>query len=379
MRILQVSNLVSHHQLPLARAFVKVLGGKNFRFAATQPPDAERLRLGWNDDITESWILRTGVSHEDRSEFEQWWAQADIILCGERLFSKMEERLAHHKICLYSSERWWKPRLGRTRLLHPAFLKMALKFRQLAQSPSFHYLPKGPFATSDIKDLVQMNGRMWQWGYFTEPPSPSYSSLSTEEPIRILWVGRMLKWKKVDTILKALSHFRKAGGVFNLTLVGEGPEKNALENLAKRILPDESVKFFPPIPAAKVPEIMRRHHVYILPSSAQEGWGAVINEAMACGCAVVASERAGAAASMINHKKNGLLFRPGDWVGLAQHLHYLANNEDFRKMLGDEAQRTVNELWKPQIAASRLISVSDALLNNRDPFLYASGPMAKAN
>lgn len=273
MRILHVTNLVSHHQLPIARQLASALGGDNFRFAAIAPPDPERLRLGWSGTAAEPWILRAGECHADLIQFESWWDDADLVLCGERRFDRILDRLERGKLCFYMSERWWKPPLGRGRLLWPPFLKVVRQFKRVADHQSFHYLPKGPFAASDIAALANLNGRIWQWGYFTAVPThESYEAPPTNR-LKVLWAGRMLAWKRLDTLIKAAAALIRTGVTLELTLVGDGPQRQELERLAARLLDRSAYMFIEPIPAERVPQLMREHHVYVLPSSAYEGWG----------------------------------------------------------------------------------------------------------
>ncbi len=379
MRILQVSNIVSHHQLPLARALVEIVGEDNFRFCAMQVPDPERERLGWNNSIDEPWILRAGERECDRVQFEKWWVNADIVLCGERLFDKMSERVLEGKLCFYMSERWWKPPIGMARLLHPRFLKMSIEFLKVSKYSKFHYLPVGPYAEKDISVLTNLKDRMWKWGYFTELPSPGrfFNNRINNDSIKILWAGRMLDWKKVDTIIKATAELNRNRVLFELTLIGEGPERTRLEKMASELLVDKTFFFRDPVPASQVMQIMSQHDVYVLSSSAYEGWGAVINEAMACGCAVVASRETGAGAAIINDGENGLLFRPGDWRGLSKILGQLADRFEWRQSISYMGQRTIEEIWSPRVVAARFCSVSAALLSNRDVPFYSLGPMSR--
>lgn len=378
MKILQVTNLVSHHQLPIARHLISILGEQNFRFAALDAPDAERLRLGWNGTEVEPWILRVAEVESDKTQFERWWSEADIVLCGERRFHNMVDRLKLGNHCLYMSERWWKPPIGSFRLLWPRFLRMSMQFRRVAKDPGFHYLAKGPFAAADISKIADLENRLWQWGYF--PPLPTECSLPRPqtETLRILWAGRMLDWKRVDTLIKATAALQKESTPVELTLVGDGPQRGALEKLAESILIPGRYSFVPPLPAEQVPLMMRNYDIYVLPSSSYEGWGAVVNEAMGCGLAVVASAKAGAAAAMIDHEVNGLLFQPGDWRDLATHLSRLAADRALLSSLGQAAQRTIGDLWSPRVAAERLIDFSNALLGKRKPPKYESGPLAPA-
>jgi glycosyltransferase involved in cell wall biosynthesis len=376
MRILLVTNIISPHQLPLARCLAERVGIDNFRFAATQLPDEERRNLGWKNDEKDSWILRAGESAADRDQCDAWWEKADVVLCGDRLLERIGKRIDQGKLSFYMSERWWKPPIGMARLLHPRFALMTNRFRQLAASPLFHYLPIGDYALRDMQRIADFSGRMWRWGYYTSTPEPLPSCDRNETGFRVLWAGRMLDWKRVDTLIRAFSRLLHDRPDATLTLVGDGPERARLERLALKMLPPGSCRFSMPLPAAEISMLMRQHHVYILPSNAYEGWGAVVNEAMAEGCAVIASESAGSARSIIRHEENGLLFAPGDWQRLYELLSVVARDQKVRDRLARAGQRTMTECWSPQVAAERFLSVARALLAGQSTPRFSEGPMS---
>jgi glycosyltransferase involved in cell wall biosynthesis len=376
MRVLQVTNIVSHHQLPLARQLAAMVGAENFRYVATKAPHSDRQKYGWNTNEQEPWILRAGEYEGDKKEFEYWWDKADVVLCGERLFKRMQYRLNRGKLTFYMSERWWKPPIGMARLLHPSFAVMTARFLRLATSEFFHYLPIGYYAATDMKKIVRLKGRIWQWCYFTELPTPLPSCDRERGGLRVLWIGRMLGMKRVDTLIRAFRCLRQEQREATLTLVGDGHERTQLEKLAKKLLVANSYQFLPPIPASEVLGLMRQHHIYVLPSNGHEGWGAVVNEAMSVGCAVVASSAAGSAKTMIEHGVNGLLFVPDDWQTLAEHLIFLGRNEARRLELAQAGQRTITELWAPEIGAGRFVKACEALLTHRPVPEFKSGPMA---
>jgi len=380
MRVLQVTNMISHHQLPLARKIAEMVGVENFRFAVTDPPHAhvERQQLGWNSQENEPWIIRAGEFNKDQMELEQWWEEADVVICGERRFSRMQDRLDEGKLTFYMSERWWKPPIGMARLLHPRFALMTARFAKIAKSPLFHYLPQGGGAADDMRRIAAFNGRMWQWGYFTELPNPLPSCDRNGGGLRVLWAGRMLAWKRVETLIRAFSQLQQECQDATLTLVGYGPERIRLESLAGKLLAANSYRFLPPMPVPRVLELMRQHHIYVLPSNGYEGWGAVVNEAMSVGCTVIASAAAGAAKTMIRSEENGLTFHPGDFQMLSRHLSLLCRNEIIRRKLAEEGQRTITECWAPAVAAERFLVVSKALLSDRPVPNYPDGPMVPA-
>lgn len=379
MKILQVTNIVSHHQLPLARELCELVGAENFRFAAMQGADPSRTENGWKSDYSESWIIRPSESNDDREEFERFWDEADVVLCGERLIDKMQERVSQGKLVFYMSERWWKPPIGAFRLLHPGFLKKALKFRALSKNEYFHYLPTGPFAAKDLACFTSMKGRTWSWGYFTDTPEVKRHSIQTrqrDEPLKVLWVGRMLPLKRVDLLIRAVARINDAGQRLHLTLIGDGTERKKLEKLAARLLDsdDYTIKGF--IPASEVPQVMAEHDIYVLPSNSYEGWGAVVNEAMAVGCAVIASDQTGAGRSLIEHGFNGLLFESGSIDELMRCLSLFLDDQEFRIKASEEGRKDIFGFWSPSIGSHRFISICNCLIDKENPTpVYTKGPM----
>ncbi|MEI6513428.1 MAG: glycosyltransferase family 4 protein [bacterium] len=376
MRILQVTNIISHHQLPLARCLASAPGDDNFRFAVTDPPMVERVKMGWDAEELESWLLSAGENETHRVEFEHWWDDADVVIAGYRNVSRIADRVRRGKLTFYMSERWWKPPIGIARLLHPRFAWMAYRFCRLAQSPLFHYLPMGRYAETDMRRITSFQGRMWDWGYFTDVHNPLPSYRDRDKRLRVIWAGRMLALKRVDTLVQAFSILMQQNPKARLTLIGDGPCRHELERLVQKLKLTGNVDIHSSMPVAQVRNQMRQAHVYVLPSNGYEGWGAVLNEAMSEGCAIVASEAAGAAKTMIRHGENGLLFAPGDYRRLGDMLVQLSRNESERLRLAEAGQKTISEYWSPNIAAERFLAVSDALLSKGVIPNYPTGPMS---
>lgn len=379
MKILQVTNIVSHHQLPLARELCRLVGAENFRFAAMQGTDQSRTENGWKSDYAESWIIRPSESSDDREEFEKFWEEADVVLCGERLINKMQERISQKKLVFYMSERWWKPPIGALRLLHPGFLRKFLKFRALSKSEYFHYLPTGPFAAKDLALFTSMEGRTWNWGYFTDAPNIKRHSSRVrqdEEPLKVLWVGRMLSWKRVDLLIRAVARVNETGKRLNLALIGDGPERPKLEKLAAMLLDRDGYTIDGFIPATKVPHVMAEHDIYVLPSNSYEGWGAVVNEALAVGCAVIASDQTGGGLSLIEHGSNGLLFESESIDDLTRCLNLFSEDSELREKMAEQGREDILSLWSPSVVAYRFTSICDSLMSiNGRNLVYTKGPM----
>ena len=137
------------------------------------------------------------------------------------------------------------------------------------------------------------------------------------DTMKILWVGRLLDWKCVDTIIRAVcAHcdvMRRIGRQPKMTLdvYGSGPEEESLKRLAKS--EEVLIRFYEPVAIDMVRSLMREHDVYVLSSNAVEGWGAVANEALEEGMHVLGTYEAGGSATMLDEDA---LFHAGDWKRL---------------------------------------------------------------
>ena len=73
----------------------------------------------------------------------------------------------------------------------------------------------------------------------------------------------------------------------------------------------------------KVREYMVKSQIFLFTSDYNEGWGAVLNEAMNSACAVIASHAIGSVPFLINNKKNGLIYQNGQMEDLYRKVKVL--------------------------------------------------------
>ena len=127
----------------------------------------------------------------------------------------------------------------------------------------------------------------------------------------------------------------------------------------------------------KVREYMQQADIYMLTSDQKEGWGAVLNEAMNCGCAVVCGSGSGSVVSMALHDKNAMVYRDRDIGEFLKYIGELAEDKEKRAKLGKEAYKTVKEVWNPEVAAERFSEFAKELLLGRIKE-YEKGPLSRA-
>lgn len=112
------------------------------------------------------------------------------------------------------------------------------------------------------------------------------------------------------------------------------------------------------LPNDKVMELMSSHDIFCFTSTRREGWGAVLGEAMSRGCCAVASDEAGATPVLIRHGQNGLIFKSGVLSDLCSQVSYLINNSDKRRLIAENAKRTMLKEWDAATAASEFIKLA---------------------
>jgi len=130
----------------------------------------------------------------------------------------------------------------------------------------------------------------------------------------LLFLGRLVSDKGADLLLEALGLLAGRGVRPQLTMVGDGPERPALESQARRLGIGEQVRFLGSRHGEEVVRLLNAHRILVVPSRYDEPFGIVALEGIACGCLVIGS-RGGGLKEAIG--PCGLTFENGDAAGLA--------------------------------------------------------------
>lgn len=135
----------------------------------------------------------------------------------------------------------------------------------------------------------------------------------------LLWVGRMVPVKGLDVLLAAMAEPALVSTAPLLVLVGDGPERQALEQVAGSTLPAGVVRFAGNVPHARLATWYQAANLMVLPSRS-EGVPNVLLEALACGIGFVASD-VGSVRELATAPEHELV-PPGDPVALASGIAY---------------------------------------------------------
>jgi len=167
--------------------------------------------------------------------------------------------------------------------------------------------------------------------------------------------------KGIDILIDAFARVRALRPGMKLAMVGSGKELQALEEQAKRAGVFEDCVWQPATP--DVATWLRNIDIFVLPSL-NEALSNALMEAMACGCAVVAS-RVGGNPELIRHGETGLLFESGNTAALAEALTILIEDEELRRRLAAGGERSIRENFSRQASIQEMGRIYDSFLARR--------------
>ncbi|MWD30016.1 glycosyltransferase [Aquicoccus sp. SCR17] len=173
---------------------------------------------------------------------------------------------------------------------------------------------------------------------------------------RLLFVGRLAAVKGLPVLFEALEMLRSEVPGLEVVLVGDGPDRAALEREAP-----EGVSFAGYRSQDEVAEMLRGVQALVLPSFA-EGVPVVLMEAMATGLPVIATRIAGIP-ELVEDGVSGLLVPPGDAAALAGAIRRVLSDEMLRSDMGAAGQAKVRADYRSDIEAARLSRLFSASLS----------------
>ncbi|MYK19523.1 glycosyltransferase family 4 protein [Candidatus Poribacteria bacterium] len=178
------------------------------------------------------------------------------------------------------------------------------------------------------------------------------------------YVGRLLRMKGIDTLLKALAHLasQDATSTYKLLIVGQGEDKSEFQRVAGTLGISEQVVWIDAVPPEEVAAYINCMDTLVLPSRTTPGWveffGRVLIEGMACEVPVIGSD-SGEIPHVIDDA--GLIFPEADANALAERIRRIAHDANLQKnLIGRGLTRVENFTW--ETIAERTYQVYQELL-----------------
>jgi glycosyltransferase involved in cell wall biosynthesis len=179
-----------------------------------------------------------------------------------------------------------------------------------------------------------------------------------DNPFRLIHVGRLVKWKKVHLLIKALDNVVKDFPNTELLIVGDGPEKTSLEKLALELGLNNRVIFLGGIyDYNSLAKYFKASAIYVLAGMG----GLSINEAMAFGKPVICSVSDGTEKFLVREGINGSNFKDNYFIDLAEKLKFLFNNPSIIEKYGKNSEKIILDEVNINIVVNNFVNAFHAI------------------
>lgn len=195
---------------------------------------------------------------------------------------------------------YWKKYLGRLGYIAYAIERLSVILPDLILSVSDHTKDKLEKMLSRKNGVVVITNGI--------DVSKITNIAPAEKKSDIIFAGRLLSHKNVDVLLRAVKIITETNPNIKVLIIGDGPERNNLENLSKQLKLEKNVEFTGFIEKEDdVYALMHASKVFVLPST-REGFGITVIEANACGLPVITTDHEdNASRDIILNNENGRL------------------------------------------------------------------------
>lgn len=366
LSIVFVSNFINHHQVHVADCFASN-DEVNYYFIETMEIPSSFLNSGYPDYSTRPYVIKSYESKKQVERARRLIDESDIVIIGSAPEDWVEKRLKENKVTFHYSERWFKT--GYRSLLSPRawlfWYKNHIKFRNKRS----YMLCASAYTAPDVHKVFAYPGKCFKWGYFTEVPDLNIEKILEAQRgasrLKILYISRFLILKHPELPVQLARLLKDRGINFELNMYGTGPELKKTRDLIDRLDVTDCVTLCGNRPNNEILGIMRQHHIFLFTSDRNEGWGAVVNEAMSNGCAVIASEAIGSVPFLIKNGTNGLKFKNKSLDDLFAKTMYLIDHPIRREEMVRNAYANMHDLWSPRNAAKAFVKLAESAVCNR--------------
>ncbi|MBQ9427956.1 MAG: glycosyltransferase [Clostridia bacterium] len=346
MNAVFVTNFMNHHQKPLWDEFIKYFG--DFKIVAYSDVPKEQRDLGYHTYDLPYLIQYTDANAET---VDRMILDADVVIFGTKPQPLFQKRLMSDKMNFIFSERLFKKRANA--LLHRIKL-IRLRKKYLPNKRNIPVLLcAGAYVENDFAAFGYPARTALKWGYFPEISMKSAEELrqNKSEKFTLLWVGRFLDWKHPERAVEIAAHLKSMQADFHLKMIGSGEMFDEIEAMIRERKLNDVVEMTGARTPEEVKAEMEKAHVFLMTSDRQEGWGAVVNEAMSCACTVLATAEPGCIPYLIKSGVNGMVV---DAAKLPETAYALLQDPSACSAMGGRAFETIHNEWNGVVAAKRL-------------------------
>lgn len=367
MKISFFTNFMTHHQLPFCLEMYKKYGD-DFKFVATEKINQERISLGYKDmDNEYPFILKAYENNEKYIEALKLALESDVAIFGSTtsdIYAK--ERLKQDKVTF----RYY------ARIFYSGIFSI-FDFKNLRKVYDRHFKYKknknlyllcaSSYGPNDFNKFGMYIDKCFKWGYFPETKIYDEKELIAKkdnEEVKIIWVGRFIKEKHPEDVIKLARKLKENGYRFEIKMLGNGVLFDRIKEKVKKFSLQNEVKLIGAVASDEVRNYMEKSNIFLCTSDRTERWGVVLNEAMNSGCAVIAYKEIGGVPFLINNNKNGFIYT--NFKDMYNKTIELIDDKELREKISINAYKTISKIWTANNAASNFGLVIDSIINKKE-------------
>ena len=363
MKLAFLGGALDHICLPICESFHSLLGD-NFIFVSSKPRSSSRTDLGY-DSLNDKYPFVIKWYENEKTALDII-NNADVVIYGSAPESIIRKRMLQNKLTFRFTERLYKEPFNFRNFFRR--LCGALIHHGIYQGKNVHILCAGAYVATDFKKYNFYRDRFYKWCYFTQITDKSYNDLckikKDNKKVELIWTARFIPVKKPNLVIELAQYLKERNIDFHINMVGGGELLDTVKKDAISSGIEDFITFTGPISPESVREIMESADISLFTSDRREGWGAVLNEAMGCGCACVASSAAGSSPFLIKHNKNGVLFDINNKEDFFAKVYNLICDKKKIAALGKTAYEDIHNFWTPSAAAKSFLKLAKSILNN---------------
>ena len=333
-------NILTPHMADLAEMLA--VAGNRVVYVANQLMSADRRRIGWAAPSLNYAVLHVATD-ETKVTALAWSAPANSIHLCQGLRGNGLVRIAQQILAERELQQWSVMETvddGSTAGLLKRVLYRWLLWRYGSRLQGI--LAIGWKTTDWLAARGLNRNKIFPFAYFFPDALAQVTrSRANVSVFRFLFVGQLIKRKRVDHLLQALAVLNAHD--FELVIIGDGPMRLDWEAQANRLLPNR-VHWLGSLPMAKIPQKMANADCLVLPSR-HDGWGAVVSEALMVGTPVICSDACGSAGA-VHASGFGGVFPRDDVKALSALLEFMLD----RGVLS-ETERYRSKKWARSLGA----------------------------
>lgn len=368
-----ISNAMNHHQFPFCDSMYKE-DGVIFNFIATKPIAKERLDIGFLDlNNSREYIIRPYESEQEKKRALEIAKSCDFVIYGSAPFEYIKDRIKNKKWTFIYSERLFKETRAKDLFNIKTILACILRYSFVSHD-KIRLLCSSAFASNDFKYFGFKEIQTYKWGYFPPVSELDYKDIvNGKESLSLIWVGRMIHWKHPELAIELADRINKNGVNFKMTIVGDGVMLPKIKKLADEYNVLDKVKFTGALSTERTREEMEKAKILITTSDHNEGWGAIVNEGMASGCAVVASHLMGSVPYLIKDKETGFVFKSLDCEDLYTKVKTLLQDDVLCREVAKKGYESIADEFNGRVAAEKLATLMKEYFNGNTDFAFENG------